>query len=133
MKRILLHFRDLLFALVILVGLSGVSVSAVELMYRRPGCSWCLQWDREIGGVYARTAVGRQLPLHRVDLDGARPKLVLKSPVNYTPTLVLVENGRETGRIEGYASQDFFWGSLERLAEQAGAPATDDRSIKTIM
>jgi hypothetical protein len=134
MKRIALHLRHGLLALAILVGFSGVSTSAAELvMYRRTGCPWCLQWDREIGGVYAKTAVGRQLPLHMVDLDGERPKLVLKSPVIYTPTFVLVENGRESGRIEGYAGDDFFWGLLERLANQAGVPATNALPVKPVM
>lgn len=124
MKRIASHLRHWLLALAMLVVLSSVSVSAAELvMYRRPGCPWCLRWDREIGGVYAKTAVGRQLPLRMVDLDGERPELVLKSPVIYTPTFVLVENGREIGRIEGYAGEDFFWGLLERLAERAQPPA----------
>ena len=124
MKRIALQLRHWPLALAILVVLSSVSASAAELvMFRRPGCPWCLRWDREIGGVYAKTAVGRQLPLRMVDLEGERPKLVLRSPVIYTPTFVLVESGREIGRIEGYAGDDFFWGLLERLAEQAQPPA----------
>jgi hypothetical protein len=131
MQRIALRLRHtglLVFAILLALSSVSASASAAELaMYRRAGCPWCLRWDREIGGVYAKTAVGRQLPLRMIDLDGERPKLVLKSPVIYTPTFVLVENGREIGRIEGYAGDDFFWGLLERLAGQAQPPAPPTR------
>ena len=34
------------------------------------------------------------------------------------PTFVLVEDGRELGRIEGYPGEDFFWGLLGKLLEK---------------
>ena len=48
---------------------------------------------------------------------------------------MLVENGQEVGRIEGYPGDEFFWGLLERLLEQlppqrpkgASAPAPAQR------
>jgi hypothetical protein len=46
------------------------------------------------------------------------PAVALKSPVRFTPTFVLVQDGRELGRIEGYPGEDFFWGLLERLMLQ---------------
>jgi hypothetical protein len=57
-----------------------------------------------------------------VDLDrGGELKAVLKSPVRFTPTFVLLDGDREIGRIEGYPGQDFFWARLENLAPK---PAT---------
>ena len=44
--------------------------------------------------------------------------MVLVSPIRFTPTFVLVDDGREIGRIEGYPGEDFFWGLLERLLLQ---------------
>ncbi|MCC6889191.1 MAG: thioredoxin family protein [Hyphomicrobiales bacterium] len=87
-------------------------------MYRRAGCPWCLAWDREVGPIYGKTDIGRAVPLRMIDLDGERPQVVLKGPVRYTPTFVLVEDGRELGRIEGYPGDSFFWGLLERLVRQ---------------
>jgi hypothetical protein len=91
--------------------------AALELlMFRRAGCPWCAAWDREIGPVYGQTEVGRRVPLAHVDLDRAIPgKLMLASPVRYTPTFVLLDGDREIGRIEGYPGEDFFWARLERL------------------
>jgi hypothetical protein len=88
-------------------------------MYRRAGSPWCATWDREIGPIYPKTDIGRRLPLRMVDLDrGDAPAVRTRSPVRYTPTFVLVENGLEIGRIEGYPGDAFFWGLLERLVEQ---------------
>ena len=36
----------------------------------------------------------------------------------FTPTFVLVEDGKELGRIEGYAGDEFFWFLLGRLLDE---------------
>ena len=46
---------------------------------------------------------------------GKDNSVVLKSPVRYTPTFVVVEDGKEKARIEGYPGEFFFWGVLEKL------------------
>lgn len=96
---------------------AAAPASAAELlMYRAAGCPYCQAWDAAIGPIYPKTEVGKRVPLRHVDIsqrnDGA---VALKSPVRFTPTFVLVDKGRELGRIEGYAGEDFFWGLLERL------------------
>jgi hypothetical protein len=93
------------------------------LMFRRPGCSWCAAWDREIGPIYAKTDLGRRIAIRYIDLDhGGAMKFKLESPLHFTPTFVLIEEDREIGRIEGYPGADFFWGRLERLVP--GPPQT---------
>jgi len=99
-----------------LVGSSLPAVSAELVMYRRAGCPYCLAWDREIGPVYPKTDIGKSLLLRQVHIDrGPDKSVVLKSPVRFTPTFVLVEDGREKARIEGYPGEFFFWGVLEKL------------------
>jgi glutaredoxin len=101
----------------LLLGFAAQADAAELLMYRRAGCPWCAAWDRAIGPVYPNTEMGRQLPLREIDLDkDARPAITLSRPVHYTPTFVLVEEGREVGRIEGYPGEAFFWGFLDKLA-----------------
>ena len=96
---------------------SVLPASSAELvMYRRAGCPYCLNWDREIGPIYPKTDVGKSLPLRQVHLDrGKDTSVELKSPVRYTPTFVLVEDGKEKARIEGYPGEFFFWARLEKL------------------
>ena len=99
-----------------LLGTALPALSAELVMYRRAGCPYCLTWDREIGPIYPKTEVGQKLPLRQVHLDrGKDTSVVLKSPIRFTPTFVIVEHGKETARIEGYPGEFFFWGVLEKL------------------
>jgi hypothetical protein len=116
------RLRAALLVLVTAVGVAvpGIRTDAAELqMYRRVGCPWCQAWDRDVGPIYPKTETGRQIPLRMIDLDrDQRPQVLLRSPIIYTPTFVLVENAREVGRIEGYPGDAFFWGLLDRLVRQ---------------
>ncbi len=101
------------------VALAVAPAQAAELvMYSRAGCPYCAAWDREIGPIYDKADVSRRAPLRRIDLDRDRSNVVLRNPVIYTPTFVLVDGDREVARIEGYPGHDFFWALLERLLER---------------
>ena len=114
-------------ALTGLFSLAALSsqVHAVELlMYEEQGCPWCRRWHAEVGIAYLKTPEGRRAPLRLVDIHA--PKLdgiALAAPVRATPTFVLVENGREIGRITGYPGAGFFWGLLDGLLAKL-EPAT---------
>jgi hypothetical protein len=99
------------------------AVEAAEmLMFEQHGCPWCRAWDAAIGPIYPKSELGRRAPLRRIDLAADLPPgLTLKRPIRYTPTFVLVEDGREIGRIEGYPGEDFFWGRAERLLGPSSA------------
>lgn len=105
-------------ALLIAAMAFPVSVQAAELvMFWRGGCVWCVRWDRDVGAVYDKTPESRVLPLRRVDVEHERSGGVqLKEPVRYTPTFVIVDDGREIGRITGYTSDESFWGLLGTYA-----------------
>lgn len=123
--------RLILLLLIALLGF-GANASAAELlMFRTAGCPWCAAWDRQIGPAYPNTEFGRRAPLRFVDLDRREdPGATLNVPVRYSPTFVLVDAGREVGRIEGYPGEDFFWGLLEKLVARlpaADPPATLER------
>ncbi|MHA1525317.1 MAG: transcriptional regulator [Alphaproteobacteria bacterium] len=93
------------------------SASAAELvMYEQDGCPWCQVWNRRIAPIYPNTTEGARAPLRRVDIDEAIPQDLAGITVSrFTPTFVLVDGGREVGRIVGYPGEDFFWGFLENL------------------
>jgi hypothetical protein len=117
-------------ALCCLAVLAGAACAAELVMFRRDGCPWCALWDREVGPVYGKTDIGRRVPLRMVDLGRERAAGVrIRQPVRYTPTFVLVDNGIEVGRIEGYPGEAFFWGLLERLVEQLPRPVPGGVSV----
>ena len=112
-----MHLR-LPFVVVMLVLTALPAWAGELLMFRQPGCPWCAAWDRTIAPIYPKTDIGKKFTLRHVDLHGSRKDWPqLKVAVRFTPTFVLVEQGREVGRIEGYAGEHFFWGQLERLIE----------------
>lgn len=93
------------------------------VMIEQPGCHYCARWDAQIAPIYPRTAEGRAAPLIRLRLRAPLPAgMVFDRPAVFTPTFVLIENGRERGRIEGYPGEDFFWGLLGQMLPPAGAP-----------
>lgn len=123
-------FRSCIFRFLPAVPLLAVALlliaprpaSTAELvMFESPTCSWCVRWLDEIGGIYPRTKEARCAPLRRVDIHDPRPDDLsgLKS-VTYTPTFVLVDDGRELGRIVGYPGEDFFWAMLDRELAKLG-------------
>jgi hypothetical protein len=117
--------------LIVTWGLPSTIASAAELyMFRRVGCPWCAAWDREIGPAYDRTEIGGRVPLRMVDIYDEHPPIALKGRIIYTPTFVLVENGREVGRIEGYPGNEFFWGLLEALLQQLPRRGAGDLSAR---
>lgn len=89
------------------------------LMAEEHGCLWCERWDEEISAIYPKTAEGRAAPLRRFDVHGEAPDVSFATRVHYTPTFILVRDGEELGRIEGYPGEDFFWGLLSVMFERA--------------
>ena len=74
------------------------------------GCAYCAAWDDEIAPAYPNTPEGRFAPLLRADLHQGPPDgIAYARGVRFTPTFVLVEDGVEIGRMEGYVGADFFW------------------------
>ena len=93
---------------------------AAELvMFEQKGCVWCQKFDREIAPAYDKTNEGQRAPLRRVDIaQPMPPDLAFINRERFTPVFVLVENGREFGRIRGYPGDLFFWGLLANMIER---------------
>ena len=93
------------------------------LMAEEHGCYWCARWNEEIAEIYPKTREGKTAPLQRYDLHGAAPKdVTFARRVLFTPTFILVQDGQEVGRIEGYPGEDFFWPLLNTMFVRADIP-----------
>lgn len=93
---------------------------AAELvMVEAKGCYYCATWKKQIGPVYDKTSEGAFAPLRVIDISDPVPAdLSFARKVVYTPTFILVEEGRELARIEGYPGEDFFWGLLGMMLDE---------------
>ena len=100
----------------------GAWADTYLLMAEEDGCYWCAKWNEEIAQIYPKTAEGKTAPLRRYDLHSETPDVTFKQRVHFTPTFILVQDGAEVGRIEGYPGEDFFWGLLTMMFERADIP-----------
>lgn len=117
------RFLTVFFAL--FLSSSGLFAQAgTELvMFERAGCPWCVRWDKEVAPIYPKTELGQRLPLRKVNLDHDKTQSAqLDLPIRFTPTFVLMQEGREVGRIVGYMNDATFWGLLEQILTKTAAP-----------
>lgn len=106
-------------AVVITVFLATSAWAQELIMVEQEGCIYCEMWDAEIGPIYSKTVEGKAAPLRKMDLDEEYPAdLSFTAELIYTPTFVLVEDGRELARIEGYPGPDFFWWVLAEMLRE---------------
>ena len=114
-----------LFAIVILLLPVPSGADTRLLMLDQQYCEWCERWDAEVGVIYAKTAEGKRAPLIRTDISGPLPAGVeLTRRAHFTPTFVLLRDGAEVGRIEGYPGEDFFYGMLQQMLDRAAKPGS---------
>lgn len=115
------HFLALLSAIALLAWPALSRAEMTLLMAEEDGCMWCARWNSEISEIYPKTPEGKAAPLRRIDIHQSVPaEIALDRPLRFTPTFVLLDGGRELGRIEGYPGEDFFWGLLGALLHDAG-------------
>ena|SRR6056297_1745063 len=108
-------------ALIALLLASAAPVAAEQprgtelVMIDQKGCAYCEKWEAEIGPIYPNTAEGAFAPLRRVHIRNSADAIELVRRVNFTPTFLVVRDGREIARLEGYPGEDFFWPLLTRM------------------
>ena len=114
-------FRNWLCAALVAAPLAAAA-DTILLMAEEDGCYWCAKWNEEISHIYPKTIEGQTAPLQRYDLHSETPDVAFVQRVHFTPTFILVEDGAEVGRIEGYPGEDFFWGLLTMMFDRANIP-----------
>ncbi|SNR27739.1 hypothetical protein SAMN06265370_101422 [Puniceibacterium sediminis] len=88
-------------------------------MVEQPGCVYCGMWNEVIAPIYPKTPEGQFAPLIRADLRAGPPEgISFARKVTYTPTFILIADGQEQARIEGYPGEDFFWGLLDMILQE---------------
>jgi hypothetical protein len=101
------------------LALAAPAAAAELVMVEEQGCPWCARWDAEIAPAYPLTPEGQAAPLRRIDLHAPVPDdLTFDSVPRITPTFILVDDGREVARLEGYPGDEFFWPLLGQMLDQ---------------
>lgn len=113
-----MHFRRGFVALTLSTLLAWPAFGAELVMVEQPGCHYCEQWNSQVSAIYPKTKVGQHAPLRREQLRAPPSDVSYARPVNFTPTFILAENGKEIGRLEGYPGEDFFWFFVEKMVAE---------------
>lgn len=140
-KRISMRFTGataVLMPLTLVAGLMAAVPAQAEItlaMFEEKGCVWCRKWNKEIAPIYPKTDEGKIAPLVRYDVhDSDFSALELKSDPYFTPTFVLLEDGKELSRIEGYPGEDFFWAllgmAIDKLPEDVKQSALAEAALR---
>lgn len=112
------HVRNFIFASAssLLLWAMPAHADLRLVMFEQAGCSYCALWHKQIGPIYPKTTAGTVAPLDAVNLHGNwKDDIDVKSRPRFTPTFVLVRDGVEIDRLEGYPGEDFFWGLVEKM------------------
>jgi hypothetical protein len=117
--------RSLLLAAMLALSWPIGAIGAELIMFEQAGCVWCETFNREVASVYPKTEEGQRAPLRRVNIDDPLPAdLSFIAVERLAPLFVLVDKGREVGRIRGYPGEDHFWGLLGVLVKKLDADGT---------
>lgn len=118
----MIPFRAFLLGLALATAALLPARAAELIMFEQKACPWCRKFDLEIAPAYDKTAEGKRAPLRRVDIAQPLPAdIAFVQRERFTPVFVLVDRGREVGRIRGYPGDTFFWGLLATLIARLDA------------
>jgi len=79
-------------------------------------CVYCDLFRRNIQFAYENSPRARDVPLRFLDLDAlAARKLVLVEPISVVPTVLVLRDNEEIGRIPGYVAWEDFLRSINYL------------------
>jgi hypothetical protein len=124
LREVILTF---LLTAVALAAPSSSAVAAELLMFEDAGCPYCRRWHAEIGPGYAKSSEGQRAPLRRIDIRAELPQGVrLSRRVTITPTFVVVDQGREIGRVAGYVGAEFFYDVLDEVLRRLPAASVGE-------
>ena len=118
-------------ALAASLSLSALAADAAELvMVEQEGCMYCARWDAEIAPAYPKTEAGAYAPLVRRNIrDGAPEGSSYARKVVFTPTFILMEDGREAYGMQTFQQhlQDLVTtGMVEYEVAKSAAPSPSD-------
>lgn len=104
-----------------LVTGSIVAATTEVVIFEAPGCVYCELFRRDVLPGYQASLRARTTPLRFVDVDAVdRTLLPSAPPLAMLPTTIILRDGQEIGRIEGYTGPDNFQAVLTHVLGPAG-------------
>ena len=91
-------------------SLQNAAADSRLIMVTSDYCPSCQAWELDVGKVYDKSPYATTLPLTRVEIGSKMPGgATFQKPVVGTPTFLIIHNGQEIGRQNGYFDAEMFW------------------------
>jgi thioredoxin-related protein len=88
------------------------------LVFEVEGCRYCDMLRRDVLPRWRSGTMGAEAPLRFIDINRVDiGKLALRGEVRMVPTVVLMKDGREVDRIDGYTGAEQFFQLIGRMLE----------------
>lgn len=86
------------------------------LVFETEGCLYCRIFRRDVVPQYNQSKRAALAPIRFIDpLKTDVSRLGLRQPVTMLPTIVVMRDGQETGRISGYMGPEPFFHMLSQI------------------
>lgn len=86
------------------------------IVFETEGCIYCGLFRRDVLPDYLKSKRAAEVPIRFVDVQHAGPlEPALAGPLTIVPTVVLLVEGREAGRIAGYTGPEAFFHMVGRM------------------
>lgn len=97
-------------------GRAGFELIVIEA----PDCIYCHLFHRDVVPAYQRSPRAKNVPMRFVDVnEEAFSALSLQRPIDSVPTVLVLRDRREIGRIPGYVGPMNFFQIINRLLDTA--------------
>ena len=106
-------------ALTFAASLQTAAADSRLIMVTSDYCPSCQAWELDVGKVYDKSPYATTLPLTRVEIGSKMPGgVTFERPVVGTPTFLIIHNGQEIGRQNGYIDAEMFWWWLSEYTDK---------------
>jgi thioredoxin-like negative regulator of GroEL len=87
----------------------GTSVTQEIVVFEAENCTYCSAFRSQILPNYRQSPRNVELPVRFVDVNATGvDKMKLIAPIQMVPTVVMMKNGQEVDRIQGYTGPELF-------------------------
>lgn len=84
------------------------------IVFEIGGCKYCAAFRDNLGARYLASTTNQAAPMRFVDVGRLDPQsFQLRSDINTVPTIVLMQDGQEVDRVEGYPLAELLFGMVK--------------------
>ena len=91
------------------------------IVFEIGGCTYCTAFRDNLGARYLASTTNRAAPMRFVDVGRLDPQsFQLRADINTVPTIVVLQDGREVDRVEGYPLPQILFGMVKARVGSGG-------------